>query len=267
MTTFLVDILAEKQKVVAKLKRSLENNPESSINKILRQEQRRENKHVFKQALLAPGLSIIAEIKRRSPSKGQMAEIADPAVLAAQYLQGGAQAISVLTDAYGFSGSLDDLIQVKKIAQPFNCPVLQKDFIIDPVQIAEAVSIGADCILIIMAAVKERAQELIATARVLHIDALVEVNNKQELDMAIDYGAEIIGVNNRNLHTFVEDIQTSLQLINYIPASIAKVSASAVRSVATAKELQQAGFDALLVGELLVKAEDPAVLIKDMRAK
>lgn len=266
MPTYLTDIIAEKTKYVAALKAKLQNDPKNAIAKILQQQQTRTNQPIFKQALTKAGLSIIAEIKRRSPSKGHMADIADPVVLAQHYIQGGASAISILTDSFAFGGSLTDLTQVKTATQQSHCPILQKDFILDPVQIAEAVNAGADAILIIIAAVQEKAADLLNTARALNIDALVEVNSREELDMALELGADIIGVNNRNLHTFVEDIQTAFELIQHIPDHVTKVAASAIRTPDTAKELHQAGFDAVLIGEMLVKAENPTALIKAMCA-
>lgn len=221
----------------------------------------------FKKSLCNDSLSIIAEIKRKSPSKGNLALITDPVALAKQYVEGGASAISVLTDETFFSGSIDDLIQVASALSELNPPVLRKDFIIDKRQIDEAYNAGADAILAIVAVLGNRTKEIIEYANVRNLDVLVEVHDEYELDMALVSGAEIIGINNRNLKTFQIDTQVSLQLVGAIPKNIIKVAESGILSPELAKQYRQAGFDAVLIGEALVTAADPQQFIKACRGQ
>lgn len=219
----------------------------------------------FKQTLSGNGLSVIAEIKRRSPAKGSLAAIDDPIQLSRKYLEGGASAISVLTDKDYFSGTIKDLQKISALTQTTPCVTLRKDFIIDVVQIVEAIAAGADAILLIVALLKQKTQLLLEIAKKLNIDVLVEVHNRAELDYALSIGAEIIGVNNRNLDTFNVDIQTSHNLIKHIPSKILKIAESGIHSAQSAQQLYQAGFDAVLVGEALVTSPNPALLIAQMR--
>lgn len=241
MDNFLDKIIEQKQQEVAKLK---------------------DIKKSFKKALLNKGPAVIAEIKRKSPSKGSIATINDPVELAKQYVSGGADAISVLTDKEFFGGSLQDMINVSNAV---SVPILRKDFIIDPIQIAESVAAGADAILLIVAILQTKTKELLATAKAMNIDALVEVHNQEELELAVAAGAEIIGINNRDLKTFQVDINNALQLIPLIPNNIVKVAESGIDSPATAKKMFQAGFDAILIGESLVRAENPVNFIKSIK--
>ena len=215
----------------------------------------------FKDVLLNDGLSVIAEIKRKSPSKGTIAKIENPVDLAQKYVTGGAAATSVLTDQKFFGGSLADL---EKVAKNTACPVLRKDFIIDPLQIAEAATAGADAVLLIVAVLQKKTKSLLAAAKAMNIDALVEVHNKQELDLAIAMGAEIIGINNRDLQTFEVDINRSFELISSIPQNIVKVAESGITSPEIASKLYKAGFDAVLIGETLMRSDDPAAFINQI---
>lgn len=217
----------------------------------------------FKEALKEPGLSLIAEIKRRSPSRGVFKEIADPLLLAKKYVEGGAAALSILTDREGFGGSLRDL---QLVAQAdLGVPLLRKDFILEPIQLEETVKAGADVTLLIVALLKKRTKELLKNARDLGLEALVEVHNREELDIALEAGAEIIGVNSRNLSTFTVDLETALSLAPLIPNSLVKVAESGIKTVEDAQRVYRAGYDAALVGEALVRAEDPEKLIREMR--
>ena len=219
----------------------------------------------FKQALCGNELSVIAVIKRRSPAKGNLAAIDDPVQLSQKYIDGGASAISVLTDKDYFSGSIEDLQKISLLIQNVPCVTLRKDFIIDAVQIVEAIAAGADAILLIVALLQEKTQLLLEIAKTLNIDVLVEIHNRAELNYALSIGAEIIGVNNRNLDTFNVDLQTSFDLIKHIPKKIVKVAESGIHSAQAAQQLYQAGFDAVLVGEALVTSPDPTLLIAQMR--
>lgn len=197
---------------------------------------------------------IIAEFKRRSPSKGWINQYADAASVSVGYMQSGAAALSVLTDESFFGGSSADL----QVVRSFNyCPVLRKDFIIDPYQIIEARSIGADAILLIAAAL-DRAQlaELAATAAGLGMETLLEIHTADELDCIVD-GVSVVGVNNRSLHDFSVDVKRSLDLLPELPVSIPKISESGISQPWQANQLREAGFDGFLIGEQFMKSPDP----------
>jgi indole-3-glycerol phosphate synthase len=204
--------------------------------------------------------AIIAEVKKASPSKGVLSDRFDPAAIARAYASGGAAALSVLTDVEFFQGSLDDLESARAAVA---IPVLRKDFTLDEIHVVEAAAHGADAILLIAALLDEtelrKLRELAARYRMA---ALVEVHDEAELDAAIGSGAEIIGVNNRNLHTFEVTIETSLRLASKIPSRAVKVSESGIDSRAAVTRLQHAGFDAFLVGEHLMKAADPGAALR-----
>jgi indole-3-glycerol phosphate synthase len=217
----------------------------------------------FKAALTTGKPSIIAEIKKASPSKGLLSDDFNPARTASQYQSGGAAALSVLTDEKFFQGSLADLNAAR---QACNLPALRKDFTIDAFHVVEAAANGADAVLLIAAILTttelRKFRELAAT---FNMDALVEVHDANELDAALESGAEIIGVNNRNLHTFEVTLQTSLDLAKRIPANKIKVSESGIHQLADIDQLVAAGYDAFLVGEHLMKAADPANAIRQLR--
>jgi indole-3-glycerol phosphate synthase len=209
----------------------------------------------FKRALTASSPAIIAEIKKASPSKGVFVDEFDPAEIARRYERGGAAAISVLTDREFFCGDLEDL---KVARQAVKVPVIRKDFTLEDTHIVEAAAAGADAILLIAALLKEN--ELIRLrekAEAYGIGALVEVHDASELDAAIGSGASIIGVNNRDLHTFEVRIETSLRLAEKIPDHITKVSESGIHSQNDVRRLMDAGFHAFLVGEHLMRSGDP----------
>ena len=216
----------------------------------------------FKAALKRP--AIIAEIKKASPSKGVLREQFDPAAIARQYQQGGAAALSVLTDRDFFQGSLADLEAARAATR---LPVLRKDFTIDDFHVIEAAAHGADAILLIAAILdpKElrRFREL---ATSFHMAAIVEVHDADELETAIESGAEIIGVNNRDLRTFEVNLGNCEHLSNSIPAGVTKIAESGIHSADDVRRLMKAGFDAFLVGERLMKSADPASALRELRA-
>jgi indole-3-glycerol phosphate synthase len=214
----------------------------------------------FRAALRAKRPAIIAELKKASPSKGVLVEEYDPPVIARDYERGGAAALSVLTDRRYFQGALDDLVAARAATE---LPVLRKDFTLDEMQIAEATAHGADAILLIAAVLNAgRLRELREYAEGFGISALVEVHDEGELEIAIESGAEIIGVNNRDLRTFDVSLETSLRLAALIPSGVLKVSESGIASAADIRRLAAAGFDAFLVGEHLVKAPDRAAALR-----
>lgn len=216
----------------------------------------------FSKALKTPGLSVIAELKRRSPSAGEIAEIADPVALLQRYTVGGAAAISVLTDEAGFGGTLFDL---ERVAAKGLLPVLRKDFILAPSQIDQAVAVGASAVLLIVAAVGQKLVELLAHARKMGIEVLVEVHTEEEVQFAVGAGAAIIGVNNRSLSTFAVDFNTALRLRPLIPEGIVTVAESGIHHPEQARLLREAGYDAVLVGHALMRAPCPEALIERIR--
>jgi indole-3-glycerol phosphate synthase len=211
-------------------------------------------------------LAVVAELKRRSPSKGDLAPDLDPAATAAAYQAGGAAALSVLTDQVFFGGSVDDLDKARRAAP--STPVLRKDFTIDADQVYETRAIGADAILLIVAAVPDPGlrRDLHDLARDLGLGVLVEAHDDAELDAALDLGARAVGVNARDLATFAEDLAVAERLAARIPADVVAVAESAIRAPADAARMGAAGYDAVLVGEALVRAADPAALVATLAA-
>ncbi|MFB3882818.1 MAG: indole-3-glycerol phosphate synthase TrpC [Armatimonadota bacterium] len=208
-------------------------------------------------------IALIAEFKRRSPSRGEIRPGALPAEIARTYEQAGASAISVLTDGRYFGGSIDDLLAARAAAA---LPVLRKDFIIDACQIAEsAIEDGPDCVLLIAAALTvSQLRDLRELAAACGQDALVEVHDEAELDRALESGARLIGINNRNLRTFQVSLETALRLRPLVPTGIPVVAESGIRTRDDVKRLEDAGIDAMLVGEALMASEDPAAKVREL---
>lgn len=204
-------------------------------------------------------VAIIAEVKRKSPSKGRLAESVDAPSLATAYARGGAGGVSVLTDERFFGGSAEDLQAVRTAV---SLPVLRKDFIIDAYQIDEAKAWGADAVLLIAAALDDaRLTELLQRADDLALDALVEVHTKEELGRALHAGVRLLGVNNRDLRTFETTLDVSLRLAEHVPPDVVLVSESGIRSRDDVVTLAAAGFDGILVGESFVKSPDPEAAV------
>jgi len=213
-------------------------------------------------AFRSPGLSVIAEVKRSSPSKGHLAEIPEPAALAAEYEAGGASAISVLTEQRRFSGLLADLDAVR---ERVSIPVLRKDFMVEPYQVWEARAHGADLVLLIVAALTDR--QLTSLARVatsLGMTCLVEVHTAEEISRAVDAGVVLLGVNNRNLKTLDVDPDMFARLAEYVPDGIVKVAESGLANADDAAKAAAAGADVVLVGEALVRDRAPRRAVADM---
>jgi indole-3-glycerol phosphate synthase len=210
----------------------------------------------------SPASSVIAEVKRRSPSKGHLAEIADPATLARQYAAGGAAAISVLTEQRRFGGSLDDLRAVRAAV---DVPVLRKDFLVEPYQVLEARAAGADLVLLIVAALDDDTlRRLHDDARELGLAVLVEVHDEAETARAVDLGAELVGVNARNLKTLDVDPDTFGRLAPLVPSDRVLVAESGISSPVDVKRYVAEGARAVLVGEALVKDGDPEGAVRAM---
>ncbi len=212
---------------------------------------------------LAPreGIHVIAEIKRKSPSKGELADIPEPVVLARAYQEGGASAISVLTEGRRFGGSLEDLASV---ASAVDVPILRKDFIASEYQVIEARASGADWILLIMAGLNDsQVRHLLGVARTWGMAALVETHSRDEVLRAIDCGAEIIGVNARDLTTFELDTELFGQLVSLIPDGVIRVAESAVVNSQDVARYRLQGAHAVLIGEALVTGANPAERVRE----
>ncbi len=216
----------------------------------------------FHAALAKPGVNIIAEIKKASPSKGLICKGFDPIAIAKGYQEGGGAAISVLTEEDFFQGSLEIL---KAIRKSVDLPLLRKDFIIDPYQVYEASLSGADAFLLIAALLdNEQMVELAQLGQELGLDALVEIHTEQELEKVLNSKLGIIGVNNRNLKTFTVDLTTSLQLASLMPKEAIWVSESGINTSADIETLQAVGYKAFLVGEQLMRANQPKMALMEL---
>ena len=230
----------------------------------IREAKTRARPHAFVGALQTDGINIIAEFKRRSPSKGMIREGANPIDIARAYQAGGAVAMSVLTEEDYFAGSLDDLRQVKATV---DLPVLRKDFIVDMYQVYESYAAGADAILLIVAALDD---ELLLRLRQLaedelQMDALVEVHTSDEMRRAAACGAKLIGVNNRDLRTFEVSLETSVRLAREAPSEALLISESGLNHAADLQRLRDAGYRGFLIGETLMRAYDPAMALRSLR--
>jgi len=257
MSDVLTQILATKKSEVASA-RLLRSEAD-----VLREAQSRQDLRGFAQALedkIARGLpAVIAEVKKASPSKGVLREPFVPAEIAATYAAHGAACLSVLTDVQYFQGSYDALRQARAACA---LPVLRKDFMIDTYQIAHARALGADCILLIVAALsRAQLRELFACARALDLDVLVEVHERSELDAALELDTTLIGINNRNLRTFATRLDTTLDLLADIPAGKRVISESGIATTDDVARLRAHGVDAFLVGETFMRAEDPGAAL------
>jgi indole-3-glycerol phosphate synthase len=256
--TILDEILATKRDEVTVLrypqtrdllrKTALEVGPTRDFTSVLR----RPDGHV----------AVIGELKRKSPSKGDLATDLDPGPAAQAYEAGGAVAISVLTDEPYFGGMVADL-QAARAATALPC--LRKDFTIDEVQIYEARAIGADAVLLIVAAIPDDGllADLHTLAIALGLGVLVEAHDAREVDRALNAGAHVLGINSRNLATFTEDLGVATGLSTMLPPEVIAVAESAIRTPDDARRIAAAGFDAILVGEALVRAPDPAALVRE----
>ena len=218
----------------------------------------------FRAALMtSPEIAVIAEIKRRSPSKGDLDADLDPAATALAYQSGGASCLSVLTDEEFFGGSVADL---KTARSAVALPVIRKDFTVDPRDVADARLIGADAVLLIAAALDPfELADLHELATELGLDTLVEVHDEPELEEAMNAGASLIGVNQRDLVTFEVDHQRAERMAKAIPDGVVKIAESGVRDADDARRLADAGYDAILVGETLVTSGDPAKAVRALR--
>lgn len=216
----------------------------------------------FASALRAPGLSVIAEIKRRSPSRGPIRDTLDPSEVARDYAAAGAAAISVLTESKWFGGSDADLA-LARAAVPL--PILRKDFTLDAFQIREAGALGADAVLLILRILTEiELRSMLAVARDAGLAALVEVHNERELECAVSAGAAIIGINSRDLDTLRIDLDAALRLRARIPPASLAVAESGIHTADDVRRVADAGFDAMLIGESLLRAANPGLKLREL---
>jgi indole-3-glycerol phosphate synthase len=216
----------------------------------------------FDEALVRPGLSLIAEFKRQSPSAGEIRAAANVAEVVAAYERGGAAALSVLSEEHHFGGSLDDLRAAREAA---TLPILKKDVTVDPYQLYEAAVNGADAVLLIVATLDDEAlAALYDEARSLDLDCIVEVHDPAELERALELDVDVLGINNRDLDEFSVDLGVTHELMPDVPAGKTVVSESGISSREQLDELERIGVDAVLLGEVLMRAEDPETLIRDL---
>ncbi|MBS1845969.1 MAG: indole-3-glycerol phosphate synthase TrpC [Actinobacteria bacterium] len=216
----------------------------------------------FQEALTRPGLSVIAEFKRRSPSKGDIAPDADVATQVSAYERGGAAALSVLTDMPHFGGTLEDLRAARTAA---SLPIIRKDFIVEPYQLYEAAVNGADAVLLIVRALNDKElASLYEEARALDLDCLVEVHDAEELERALEVDAEVIGINNRDLDEQRVDIRTTYELMPDVPAGKTVVAESGISGREELMELDRVGVDAVLIGGALMTAPDPELKTREL---
>ena len=214
----------------------------------------------FSEALVRPGLSVIAEFKRRSPSGGEIRPGAEVPEVVSAYERGGAAALSILTEPRSFGGSLEDL---RAARQASSLPILRKDFIVDPYQLYEAAVGGADAILLIVAALGDSDLRLLYDeARGLDLDCLVEVHDEPDLQRALELGCDVIGINNRNLRDLRVDLDTTSELLTDVPAGKTVVSESGYTTREQFEELERIGVDAVLVGETLMRADEPEEAVR-----
>jgi len=216
----------------------------------------------FNEALVRPGLSLIAEFKRRSPSAGDISSAAEVPVQVGAYERGGAAALSVLTDEHHFGGSLDDLREARAAC---DLPILRKDFIVDPYQLYEAAVHGADAVLLIVRALDARELgQMYGHALDLDLDCLVEVHDAGELEQALELDVDVIGINNRDLDEGTVDVSTTYELMPDVPAGKTVVAESGISSRDELEELERVGVDAVLIGSALMGAPDPEAKAREL---
>jgi indole-3-glycerol phosphate synthase len=224
----------------------------------------RRDSRPFSEALAAPGTSLVAEYKRRSPSVGDLPRGADPVEdVVRAYESGGAAALSILTESDHFGGSIADLRAARAVT---DLPILRKDFTVDRYQLYEAAAVQADAVLLIVAALEpEELESLHAEARELDLDVLVEVHDRDELELALErLDADVIGINNRDLSDFSVDLNRTFELLADVPAGKTVVSESGISSRTQVEDLEQVGVDAVLVGEILMRSDDPEAACREL---
>ena len=244
------------------VKRRRKQTPLSELEAQLEHRAGAEGFRPFSEALTRPGVSVIAEHKRRSPSAGTIRDGATVSDIVRAYERGGAAALSILTEPFHFSGSLDDLREARAAS---SLPVLRKDFIVDPYQLYEAAAVGADAILLIVAALElPQLDSLLREAGALDLDALVEVHDERELEQALEVEADVLGLNNRDLADFSVDLERTYELLSDVPAGKTVVSESGFSTRDQLDDLERVGVDAVLIGETLMRADDVEAATREL---
>jgi indole-3-glycerol phosphate synthase len=257
----LTKIIATKKQRVAAAKKA---QPEELLREEAMAERRLAKPHALVGALnQSARINVIAEFKRRSPSKGVICADADPVNIAREYERGGAVAVSVLTEQDYFDGSLDDLRAVRKAV---GLPILRKDFVFDQYQVYESAAAGADSLLLIVAALDDDALAHLrrVTEDELQMDALVEVHTGGEMKRALRSGAKLIGVNNRDLRTFIVSLETSVELAREAPPDVVLISESGLKTAGDLRKLAAHGYEGFLIGESLMRAEQPENVLREL---
>jgi indole-3-glycerol phosphate synthase len=235
---------------------------ERPLAELEREAERRPEGRPFHEALARPGTSLIAEHKRRSPSAGEIRAGVGVTEIVRAYERGGAAALSILTEERHFGGSLDDLVEARAAS---DLPILRKDFTVDPYQLVEARAVGADAVLLVVGSLdRDALASLYQEARALDLDALVEVHDGEELEVALAIDADLIGINNRDLQDFSVDIAKTFDLLADVPAGKTVVSESGIVYREQIEELERVGVDAVLVGETLMRAADPEAACREL---
>ena len=259
----LLEIVSKKRQ---RLSAAKEVTPLEEMRRLAFESRRNSPPNALLKSLRTDGINIIAEFKRRSPSKGTIRANADVNAIARSYEAGGAVAMSVLTEEDYFAGSLDDLREVKATVK---LPVLRKDFVFEEYQVYESAAAGADAILLIVASLEDRTLSHLRRLAEddLGLDALVEVHTSDELKRAASSGAKLIGVNNRDLRTFEVSLATSLSLAAEMPSSAVSISESGLHSSGDLKRLHEAGFRGFLIGETLMRTDNPSEALRNLRSQ
>lgn len=256
-TTVLDRIVLETREELGRRKRDV------PLQSIVAAEPVRAGRRCFRDALSAPGIGVIAEFKRRSPSAGTLNDSPDLREIVAAYERGGAAALSILTEGPNFDGSLEDLTVARASCA---LPILRKDFIVDAYQLHEARAGGADAVLLIVAALEPgELRSLHDEARAMGLDVLVEVHDGEELRRALSVGAEIVGINNRDLRDFSVDVERTARLMGEMPDGVIVVSESGIATAEQLDKLRLEGVAAVLVGESLMRAADPAAAVRALK--
>lgn len=251
------------QRILEFKKKDLEERKERIPLSVLRKQAERLPTRSFKKSLKKNGLAVIAELKKASPSKGLIRKNFFLPFLIEELETAGADAFSILTEERFFQGKLDYLKQAKEIS---SLPILRKDFIFDSYQVFESKAYGADAVLLICQVLNfKELRELFNLARGIGLEVLFEVSSREEIEFALDLGAEMVGINNRNLNTFEVSLEHSLNLVSLLPAKICRVAESGVKGGEDAFRLKEAGFDAVLVGEALMRASDLKSKLKELK--
>jgi indole-3-glycerol phosphate synthase len=258
-TTVLDRIVAETREEVKRRKRDLPLAEMPVLNGGARSRERR-----FREALNGEGVGVIAEFKRRSPSAGTLRERPNLTEVVGAYQRGGAVAVSILTEGPNFEGELEDLRAVRAVC---DLPLLRKDFVVDTYQLHETIVAGADAVLLIAAALQRgELASLHDSASAIGLDVLVEVHDREELHVALEIGADIVGINNRDLRDFSVDVERTAGLMADVPPGVTVVSESGITGAQQLRRLRASGVDGVLVGEALMRSPDPAEAVKALRS-